>query len=343
MSADTADRQPRGPAPQAPVPRAEIVRRQFRGALVGVAVGDCLGAPFEGHPGPVSPELFAGVETSDHPLSYTDDTAMTLALAESLLACDGLDLDHLASAFAASFRAEPHRGYGAGAADLLARIAAGDGWRQLAADQFGGRGSFGNGSAMRIAPIALYAHPSVASAAELGRASATVTHTHPEAIDAAGIQAAAVTLALSDEAPTGIGQFVARLRELTHTAELEDALAAIEDLPAGSGPEDVAMRTGTGIRAAEAVPAAIAAAALNLGSFPETIRFAVAMGGDTDTIAAMAGAIAGARLGEDGIPARWVTRSEGAEQARSLADRLAARAAPPQRAGRTDARPPADI
>jgi len=92
----------------------------------------------------------------------------------------------------------------------------------------------------------------------------------------------------------------------------------------GSPPSDVAAATGTGITGIEAVPAAIAAAALNLDSFADTVRFAIGLGGDTDTIAAMAGAISGARLGEDAIPAAWLRRVEGVEKARELADRFAA-------------------
>lgn len=311
-------------APATPSPlSAGVSRARFRGALVGAVVGDCLGAPFEGHPGPVAPAAFADLAASSRPLSYTDDTAMTLAMADSLLACGGLDLDHLAATFAAAFRAAPHHGYGAGTADLLARIAAGADWRPAAAAQFHGRGSFGNGSAMRVAPVALHAGPAPRAAAEAARASAVVTHTHPEAIDAAGVQAAAIALALSTDGPNNSRQFIALLRPLAATAELAEALRAVEVLPPDSGPEDVVVRTGTGVRAVESVPAAIAAAALNPTSFPDTIRFAVAMGGDTDTIAAMAGSITGARVGDDAIPPEWVARAEGADEARALADRLA--------------------
>lgn len=306
-----------------PSGRTDRLQASFRGALLGVVVGDCLGAPFEGHPGPVPHDLLSRLEAGTSPLRYTDDTAMTLALAESLLDRGELDLDHLAGRFAATYRRDPYRGYGAGTAELLARVAAGDHWRPAAAAQFEGRGSFGNGSAMRVTPLALHACGAPEHAAELGRASATVTHTHPEAIDAAGVMAAAVSLAVRDHQASDNHESIPRLEDFAETPQMAQALRTIEALPPGSGPEDVAGNTGTGIRAVEAVPAAIAAAALNPHSFVETIRFCIAMGGDTDTIAAMAGALAGARLGAAAIPSSWLGRVEGTGQMREMADRFA--------------------
>ncbi|MBW3591836.1 MAG: ADP-ribosylglycohydrolase family protein [Actinobacteria bacterium] len=267
----------------------EELRSRFRGALVGAAVGDALGAPFEGYPHPLGIGQFDDVATEPSALRYTDDTALTHALAESLIECGSLDLDHLAGRFAHTFNKDPHRGYGAGAARLLERVGAGEDWRTLAPNQFGDKGSFGNGAAMRVAPVALIAYPAVNRAVSMGRSSATVTHTHPEAVDAAGVQAAAVALAVAHLKPS-------------------------------STASEVAATTGTGIKAVEAVPAALAAVLLNMTSFSATIQFAVNLGGDTDTIASMAGAVAGARLGEEAIPYSWTKLKEW--KAGCLADRL---------------------
>lgn len=302
---------------------APSLRARFRGALLGVVVGDALGAPFEGWPGPVPASLLQRLEAGEAPLRYTDDTAMTGALAESLLACRRLDLDHLAATFAEAYEREPDRGYGAGTAGLLARVAAGADWHEAAPAQFGGRGSFGNGAAMRVAPVALHAE-GPGTAAEWGRASASVTHTHVHAVDAAGVQGAAVALALCGHAGPALGQLPARLQEWATTARLQAALDDVAALAPGRSAAEVAAVTGTGVAAAEAVPAAVAAVALNPGSFADTVRFAVSMGGDTDTIAAMAGAIAGARHGEDAVPRAWLRRVEGVPWARRLADALAA-------------------
>ncbi len=292
-----------------------------RGALVGVVVGDALGAPFEGRPGPVPARALSRVLDGPTALSYTDDTAMTYDLAESLLQCGGLDLDHLATAFAHTYRREPHRGYGAGAARLLRRVAQGAGWQGEAESQFGGQGSFGNGAAMRVAPVAVLVGGDVAEAARLGRASATVTHAHPEGVDGAGVQAAAVALALGPSGLMDRHRFVERIAEAAQTDRMRDALTAVAALAPDSSPGDVAGCTGNGVAAAEAVPAAVAVATLR-DSFPGAIHFAVSLGGDTDTIASMAGAIAGARLGLGAIPGTWLDRAEGVARAAELADRL---------------------
>lgn len=299
----------------------EQLRARFRGALVGAAVGDALGAPFEGYPRPLDTSQFDDVATEPSALRYTDDTALTHALAESLIECGSLDLDHLASQFSRTFSMDPRRGYGAGAARLLERVGAGEDWRSLAANQFGGKGSFGNGAAMRVAPVALMAYPAVNRAVSMGRSSATVTHTHPEAVDAAGVQAAAVALALTTAA--GVDRFgIEHLIPQATTRSLQTALQAVAHLKPSSTAKEVAATTGTGIKAVEAVPAALAAVLLNMTSFSATIQFAVTLGGDTDTIASMAGAVAGARLGEEAIPYSWRDQVEGVWEAGCLADRL---------------------
>lgn len=298
----------------------EQLRSRFCGALVGAVVGDALGAPFEGYPKRPSTDQFDGIAKRLSDLRYTDDTALTHALAQSLLECGSLDLDHLAGTFARAFSNDPHRGYGAGATRLLQRVAAGEDWCTLSSDQFGGRGSFGNGAAMRVSPVALFAYPSVGQAVSMGRSSATVTHAHPEAVDAAGLQAAAVALALTEGPGAGFG--IDHLLPQASTQGMQGALRAVARLKLSSTAAQVAATTGTGVRASEAVPAALAAVVLNSSSFSDTIRFAVTLGGDTDTIASMAGAIAGARFGENAIPRSWREGIEGARRARKLADRL---------------------
>ncbi|HEV2070859.1 MAG TPA: ADP-ribosylglycohydrolase family protein, partial [Acidimicrobiales bacterium] len=84
-------------------------RSRFRGALLGVVVGDALGAPLEGHPGPIPAERVRALDEDHVELLYTDDTAMTIALAESLLERGELDQDHLAARFVAHYRRQPNR------------------------------------------------------------------------------------------------------------------------------------------------------------------------------------------------------------------------------------------
>lgn len=314
------------PEPLVDLDGAGRTRDRYRGALVGTAVGDGIGAPFEGQRGPVSPREIASVELDHRPLRHTDDTAMTIGLAESLLYVDGLDQDHLALTFTRHWEREPGRGYGAGTASLLARLSSGTSWKDAAEAQFNGQGSFGNGAAMRVAPAALWAGDP-ALAADLARRSAVVTHTHPLGIDGAAVQAAAVATALTHPS-TGTIDPVAFLAQLRAVAD-EDLLAQRLDLVGLLLEEgDVTNedgRLGTGIEAHEAVPTAIYCFLCHPDSFRDTIRFAISLGGDTDTVAAMAGAIAGACLGERAIPVPWVDRTEAAPAVRHLADRFVAR------------------
>lgn len=302
---------------------AELADR-FRATLVGAVIGDALGAVFEGHPGPVPTQHLDRVCHATDPLSHTDDTAMAHALAESVLFCGELDQDHLARCFVATWERKPGRGYGAGVASLLGRMAAGGRWDELAPAQFGGAGSFGNGAAMRVPALALLAPGAPAVAAELARRSAVVTHTHPVAVDAAAVQAAAIAIALTE--PTAErAALVHELIGITRHPRMFAALQLLLDLDDEAPPEEIRSRIGTSIAGDEAVPAAIAAFVAHSYSFADAIRFAISLGGDTDTIASMTGALAGAHLGLAAIPVHWQTRAEGTTKALELADRITAR------------------
>ncbi len=89
------------------------LRSRFRGALLGVAVGDAIGAPFEGEVS-AFPGSLERLGEPDSPLRYTDDTHMTLGVAESLVQRRGFDGAHMAAVFARNYAQEPWRGYGAG-------------------------------------------------------------------------------------------------------------------------------------------------------------------------------------------------------------------------------------
>jgi poly(ADP-ribose) glycohydrolase ARH3 len=295
-------------------------RERCRGALVGLVLGDALGAEFEGHAGPVPDDLLDGHLRDPSPQHFTDDTAMAIGLCESLLELGNLDEDHLIGTFLAHYRAEPWRGYGPGAIDLFERLHGGEAWREAAPRQFGGRGSFGNGAAMRVAPLAVQAGGDPELSAQLARRSAVVTHTHPFGVEGAALQAAAVAHALSGAEVRPVSLLM-RLGPLIRSPELVAALEAVVALGPSAEPAQVARSVGSGVAAHESVPAALAAAGFTT-SFEDAVRFAIAMGGDTDTVASMAAAVAGAAHGRSAIPAEWVERSEGARHMEQLADRL---------------------
>ncbi len=125
-------------------------RERFEGCLLGLALGDALGAPLEGGPIERLAWWLIGIGTGKKgELRWSDDTQMSLDIAESLVAKGGLDADDLAIRFATSYRWS--RGYGPGAAKLLKKIARGANWRQANRSVYAD-GSYGNGGSMRAPP-----------------------------------------------------------------------------------------------------------------------------------------------------------------------------------------------
>lgn len=303
----------------------DVVSRA-RGALLGVLVGDALGMPFEG----VARQDIAGeIELREGRLpagSYTDDTEMTIVLAESLLRCDVVDEDDLGAAFVAAH--DQRRGYGSGTLRVLALIAEGLSGPAAARRIFEGRGSMGNGAAMRVAPVAVRFYDDAVLCDAQARRSAAVTHGHPAGIDAAAAQAAAVAAAIDGSDP------LAAAERAASTHELREALSAVSRTCATSlTPESLALgQEGIPPTGPPSVAAAVVAGAW-AASFGDAVTLAVRAGGDTDTVAAMAGAIAGARFGADAIPSAWLDTVENGERGRDhldgLARRLIARAESP--------------
>lgn len=303
-------------------------RERVRGCLLGAACGDELGAAFEGAPHVEDADLDTWL-AADEPVRATDDSAMMRVLADQLAWAVGegrdLDEDALMDAFVRAFTREPWRGYGPGTARLLEQVARGVPWKEASTAQFGGTGSLGNGGAMRVAPVGLLPLP-LREIADLARRSAAVTHAHPLGTQGAQLQAGAVALAF-DTDPVEVfdrDAFLTRLSPLATREEYTERLERLRDLPADSSPADVAARTGNDITALSAVPAAIAAFVCRPDVPADTVRFAISMGGDTDTIATMAGAIAGARCGESALLAGWLQRLEDPDGLREIADNLAA-------------------
>ena len=307
------------------------LKDRFAGALLGTMVGDQLGAPFEGQP----PEMVTQRLSLDTHEAvqwlrggrYTDDTQMMIGVAESLADCGGFDGAHMAGRFADNY--DPHRGYGGGAHVVLAALQAGHAWDQVATLVFPD-GSFGNGAAMRVAPVGVFYRDDPAELRNAAEGSAAITHAHPLGKEGAVMQACAVALAARTE-PEEFDpvRFLGQLRLLARLEvdEYVQRLDAIEHL-LGSPPDvDGAVEgLGNDIRAHTAVPAAIYAFLSHPDSFSDAVLFAVLLGGDTDTIGAMAGAIAGALHGASAIPANWLDALENSTKGRDhvmgLAERL---------------------
>jgi len=299
-------------------------RHAARGTLLGAACGDAVGAPFEGSRA-VSRMLVENWMTATRPMRYTDDTAMTLVVARHLLTTGGtIDQHRLAKNFADEWQAEPDRGYGAAPPRIFRAVLSGQDWATVARSAFGGTGSWGNGGAMRVAPVSLLLG-SVSERVRMARRQAAVTHAHPLAQDGAALQCAAIARAATTVGEDiDVGDFCAALRQHVITPEFRDALTGTLDVVRrGDTPAEIAARLGSDVTALGSVPTAIALFLRSPDDVEAALVSAVHAGGDTDTIASMVGAIGGAYVGEAGLPPRLISRLENAEQMVHLADDLA--------------------
>jgi poly(ADP-ribose) glycohydrolase ARH3 len=292
------------------------------GVLLGTFTADALGARWEGAP-PTSrtggTERLA-LSLRAPVLTYTDDTQLTLALAEHLRATPEVDPQGLADVFLD--HVEEHRGYGGGMRRLLAVWRSGTPVEQAATAIFPD-GSCGNGSAMRAAPVGVVHAGDAARRAEVAARQARITHAHPIGVEAAQVQAHAVALAATRRSFDR--RTIEELASGCATAEMGAGLEAASREPRPSDATDfaeVADRLGHEVLAHRSLPAALWIAAV-AESFRDGMGIALALGGDADTIAAMAGAILGAAGGADAIPRAWVARLEGGARGRPYAERLA--------------------
>ena len=271
--------------------------------------------PFEGQAASAIPAQLEMVEARLGRGTYTDDTQMMIALSESLLERDAIDEQHLAGAFLDAF--DPDRGYGSGTAKLFELWRQGEPVSRAASQLRGGSGSLGNGAAMRIAPVAVRFANAPDKLCAQARRSAGLTHAHPLAIDAAAVQAAAIGAAVRGE------DILATARDTAETEVVHRQLErAAELLAAQADAEEAATELGNASEGHQSVPTAILAA-VSQPQFEQAVTFAIRCGGDTDTLGAMAGAIAGARDGGSAIPVRWIEALEDGDKGRRHVERLA--------------------
>lgn len=301
---------------------------RFAGALLGLAVGDALGAPYEGLTAADVFFMFGSAASltsnpSGDELRYTDDTEMAIAVAEALADDGEIRAARLVRAFAENYHEE--RGYGEGARKVLDAMCAGGDHATVAANLFPG-GSFGNGAAMRVAPVGLLFADSFDAVWEQARLSALPTHTHPLGIEGARVLALAVAWA-------------ARATEFDKKALYGELLARAEteefrwhlSFAAKLKPSDPLTGLGSTLHAHRSVVTAIACFAASPTDFAQVCARAIGLGDDTDTLCAMAGALVGAFAGLGAIPPQLVAQLEdgpakGRAHLLALADRLCARA-----------------
>ncbi len=293
------------------------------GCLAGSALGDAIGEiAFR-----VTQEnnLRAYIEDADT-LRYTDDTAMALGLAESIIACNGtVRAQHLGETFRKNYEQEPWRGYGPGPPSIFRTVKQSDtDYLSVAQNLYRGQGSMGNGAAMRIAPLGVFFAGSD-DLPEMASLSARVTHAHPLGQDGAVVLASAISLATQSDRDDGFStqQFVRALSESASTDEFRDALQRVQRLlQGGADREQAAAELGTDVLIHRSVPYAIYCFLNNPHSFEAALLDAILVPGDRDTIGAMTGGVAGAYLGQEAIPKGWLERLENRSRVEELASKL---------------------
>ncbi|BBM83989.1 ADP-ribosylglycohydrolase family protein [Candidatus Uabimicrobium amorphum] len=291
-----------------------------KGCLLGLTVGDALGARFEGQAAYwITRKYKSPQQLIDNPptkeIYYTDDAQMMIGIAEALCQDGCIEEKTLCQKFVNNY--VPSRGYARGARKVLKAMEKGQDYRKIASSYFKG-GSFGNGGAMRVAPIGLFFYQDLQKVMENARLSSLPTHTHPLGIEGTQLLAIAVALATSMEKwdkELFYEKLFAHCQSPEYRAQLEKA-QKLEDC------SELAT-VGNAITALESVPTAIASFALNPHSFTDTIGHSILIGGDTDTVAAMAGSISGAFLGVEAIPQNLLDALENEGKGRDYITELA--------------------
>ena len=290
---------------------SELTREErFAGCILGTALGDALGLKREGLSRARASRIYG-----DAPLEMnfflgqgycSDDTEHTVMLSRALIGCGG-DLNELERRLASDFKvwllAIP-AGIGLATLRSIVKLWVGFG------PERSGVSSAGNGPAMRSAILGLWAE----SEEELRvwvKKSTRLTHTDPRAEEGAYAIALATHLSLQEKLTPA--QVVGEIGKRVNGEELRANLAAVEKgLCSGLGPKQFAETMGwhTGVSGYinQTVPCALYCWAEGGHDFRRGVENAVMLGGDSDSVAAITGAVAGANLGDSALPQLWLER-----------------------------------
>ncbi len=319
-------------------------RERAQALLLGVALGDALGWPVEflDRPSILVKYGRPGILAPPDPALYTDDTQMSIAVAEALVEAGHRDLDVLMGSMARHFigwkrdPSTPGRAPGATSIRGVNALERGAPWREA-----GVKDSKGCGSCMRVAPVGYFYQHDPGRLQNIARAQGVLTHRHPTA-DAACIGGAyLVKLALDGVDPR---EYPERLLKFGYgiSAEFDAAIArvpAVLDWPDEEAAlNHVGPTRGGGWVAEEAIAMALYCVMRYPSDYVGCVRVAANITGDSDSVASIAGGIVAARLGCSVLPADWLARLENRDGLIALANRLADKkaemnAAAQQRAG----------
>jgi ADP-ribosylglycohydrolase len=247
------------------------------------------------------------------PWRWTDDTALALEIIAVLRDYGRIEGEALAQAFSARYLHQPARGFGGAMHSLLPILAFGN-WQREAQELFDGTGSYGNGAAMRVAPVGAYFADDMEQVVSNAALSSRVTHAHPEGV--AGGIAIAVGAALAAQqsgrdALISCAEFLEQVAKWTPESEVRRRIVEAQHLREDFTPEQAADVLGRGqaIAAEDTAPFCLWCVGQTFehyaGNYEEALWMTVSGLGDRDTTCAIVGGMMGAFSGVEGIPAQW--------------------------------------
>jgi ADP-ribosylglycohydrolase len=294
-----------------PADRAARMERALL-SLDGLSVGDAFGERFFLPPTTLVPMLEHRT-LPPGPWNYTDDTEMALGIVQVLEEHGRIDQGRLAEVFGVRFRENPYRGYGGAAQGILQAIYEGMPWRRVSSQVFDGTGSMGNGGAMRVAPLGAWFADDLTRLVSEARASAEVTHFHPEG------QAGAIAIAVAAawawqrrERQLPARQLFDVVLEHTPLGATRRGLEKARALPLEASPVAAAKELGSGsqVISEDTVPFSVWCAARHLDNYEEALWATVSGLGDRDTTCAIVGGIVALSAGRESIPKAWLEARE---------------------------------
>lgn len=286
---------------------------------MGAAVGDALGMALEFQPPRPTYNLLTEMTAGGIPAgSFTDDTEMALALAESLQFASPLDAQDLAGRFTAWYQCHPPD-VGVNTSRVLRLISQGVPWQEASQSVFdANRENASNGAVMRCWPLAVARYNNLALLVAETRLQSEVTHRHPDAMNAAILVNLILRKLILREGTVSPGATLrAAVAECVKQVSLSDDFKLAVDLAPVRLREDL-KNSGWVVHTIESA----LWACLITQSFEEALVQAVNLGSDADTTGSVAGAIAGAMYGLSAIPLRWQEKLHGEYPLRSGRIRL---------------------
>ncbi|MEV6975962.1 ADP-ribosylglycohydrolase family protein [Kitasatospora sp. NPDC093806] len=283
-------------------------------SLQGLTLGDAFGDRWFAVPVDEAPAALAARLVRPAPWHWTDDSAMALVLVHHLREHGEIRQDALAREFAAEYTADYGRKYGPSMHEVLREVHGGADWREVTAGRFGGQGSYGNGAAMRVAPLGAWFAADLGTVAHQAELQARTTHFHPEAV--AGAVAVALAAALATRSrgqqPPGRAELLDEVAGHLPDGEVRSGLRIAARLPTHTSVRHAAQVLGSGYRisAPDTVPFALWSAAGHPDSLPDALWHTLEGWGDMDTTTAIAGGVVAARTGLAGVPAAWLEARE---------------------------------